>query len=52
MDNICCKNCEHHGMKTATTQYTGHTCAIEPHVGEFDPIYGEKRIYSIEKKSY
>jgi hypothetical protein len=48
MKRICCKDCEYHnafqyGMKTATSQYTGHICSVEPHVGEFDSVYGEKK---------
>ena len=57
MDNICCKDCEHHevfkyGMRIATTQYEGHICKIEPHVGEFDPVYGENKGYTILRKNH
>jgi len=56
-NNIRCKDCEHHqviryGLKTATTQYEGHLCGIEPEVGVFDPIYGEKKGYTSLRKNH
>lgn len=56
-NNICCKDCEyrqvtHYGQKTKTTQYECHLCSIEPDVGVFDPVYGEKKGYTSLRKNH